>query len=261
MESRTKKKVLLIDDDTSLLVTLSDFLRFEGYEITTAESGEQGLKKLEQLLPDLIILDMSMPGMGGIGFLKEITLPNGKPKYPVLVLTARANMAEFFANVDVDGFIAKPCEPNDLLMEIGRILFLRGSREPAPGTDKLHEKQRVLIGEDDATINEALVHAFAREGYVVDSVAKGPEVVEKAIIGRPAVIVMKLVFENMNGDAVADLLREMENTRSIPIILYDDSGTAVRENRFLMSGGGVKRFVRTSDPFRLVEVVKDVLGG
>ena len=101
----TKKTILLIDDDTSLLVTLSDFLRFEGYDVTTADSGEQGLKRLKTLEPDLIILDMSMPGMGGIGFLKEISVV-GKPKHPVLVLTARANMAEFFADIDVDGRIA-----------------------------------------------------------------------------------------------------------------------------------------------------------
>ena len=261
MDNRTKRRILLIDDDTSLLVTLSDFLRFEGYDVVTAESGEQGLKKLEDIAPDLIILDMSMPGMGGVGFLREISRPSGKPKFPVLVLTARANMAEFFANVDVEGFIAKPCEPGDLLMEVGRIIFLRGNREEEKGTGALADtKKRVLIGEDEAIINDALVKAFVREGFVVESVAKGPEVVEKAIIGRPDIIVMKQVFENMNGDAVAELLKEMDNTRNIPIVLYDDSGTATRESRYLQSGTGIRRFVRSNDPAALTGAVRDVLG-
>lgn len=125
MSDIAKRKILIIDDDASLLTTLSDFLSFEGYDIATADSGEEGLARLESLTPDLIILDMSMPGMGGVGFLKAISDARGKPSHPVLVLTARANMAEFFANVDVDGFVAKPCDPNDLLMEVARIIFLR----------------------------------------------------------------------------------------------------------------------------------------
>ena len=161
---KQKRRILLIDDDTSLLVTLSDFLRFEGYDVVTADSGEQGLRKLSRMpLPDLIILDMSMPGMGGVGFLKEISNAEGKPKYPVLVLTARANMAEFFANVEVDGFIAKPCDPNDLLMEVGRIIFLRRGLEEEKAVGSTAEKKKVLIAEDDRSINENLVNVFASE--------------------------------------------------------------------------------------------------
>jgi len=131
MQDREKRKILLIDDDTSLLVTLRDFLLFEGYEVATADSGEQGLKRLETFLPDLIVLDMSMPGMGGIGFLQRITRSDGAPRYPVLVLTARASMAEFFANVSVDGFIAKPCDPEDLLsLRTAEDVFLVVERVP-----------------------------------------------------------------------------------------------------------------------------------
>ena len=122
MANGENKLILLIDDDTSLLLTLSDFLIHEGYEVVTANSGEMGLKQLEQCAPDLVILDMSMPGMGGVGFLREITDESGKPSHSVLVLTARANMADFFANVDVDGFIAKPFELRELREEVHRIL-------------------------------------------------------------------------------------------------------------------------------------------
>ena len=73
MDAGDKKRILLIDDDTSLLLTLSDFLIHEGYQVVTANSGEQGLKRLDEVDPDLIILDMNMPGMGGVGFLREIS--------------------------------------------------------------------------------------------------------------------------------------------------------------------------------------------
>mgnify|MGYP001591148798 CR=1 FL=1 len=258
MEDQDKKKILLIDDDASLLMTLSDFLKFEGYQITTADSGEQGLKRLEKMTPDLIILDMSMPGMGGVGFLREISSAGGKPKHPVLVLTARANMAEFFANVDVDGFVAKPCDPEDLLMEVGRIIFLRSGGGTA-GADARLGKRRVLLGEDDTLVNGKLVAAFTDAGYSVDSAVKGPEVLERAIVEKPDIIGMKQGLACMNGDAVAGMLKEMPNTREIPVILYDDSDSKMPDPKLTGSRSGVKKFVRSNNSVALLAAVKEVL--
>lgn len=260
MQEGSKKKILLIDDDASLLLTLSDFLTFEGYDVITADSGEKGLKKLQKVTPDLIILDMSMPGMGGVGFLKEISSHDGKPKHPVLVLTARANMAEFFSNIDVDGFVAKPCDPDDLLMEVGRIVFLRSGGEAKPLEQSASVMKTVLIGEDDVAMNETLVKAFAAAGYDAESVFSGPEVVEKAIVLQPDVIVIKATLSNMNGDAVARMLKEMPKTRVIPIVLFDESDSAVSETKYTESGTGIKKFVRGNSPETLLAVVREVVG-
>ncbi|OGV65594.1 MAG: hypothetical protein A2498_08775 [Lentisphaerae bacterium RIFOXYC12_FULL_60_16] len=259
MENKPKRKILLVDDDTSLLVTLSDFLRFEGYEVTTADSGEQGLKKLARFTPDLIILDMSMPGMGGVGFLKAVSNVDGKPKYPILVLTARANMAEFFANVDVEGFIAKPCDPNDLLMEVGRIIFLRSGADDEPSPGARVTRRKVLIGEDDRAVSEQLATVLVSEGYVVERVYSGPEVLEKSIVMRPDIIVLKLVLVNMNGDAVAQVLKEMPNTKTIPIVLYDDSNVQVASTKFTDSGTGIRKFIRGNSAIAVLEAVRTVL--
>lgn len=259
MENQDKKTILLIDDDASLLVTLSDFLKFEGYHVVTADSGEQGLKRLEKVAPDLIILDMSMPGMGGIGFLREVSSSEGKPKYPVLVLTARANMAEFFANVDVDGFVAKPCDPEDLLMEVGRIVFLRSGDAAADAGVPRLGKKTVLLGEDDRLVNENLTTAFTDAGYGVESAFKGPEILEKAIIQKPDLIVVKRVLASMNGDAVAGMLKEMPNTKDIPVILYDDSGAKVPDTKYSDAHSGVRKFVKSSNSVTLLAAMKEVL--
>lgn len=260
MDSQDKKKILLIDDDRNLLLTLSDFLKFEGYAVVTADSGENGLKALEKMTPNLIILDMSMPGMGGVGFLKEISSIDGKPGHPVLVLTARANMAEFFANVDVDGFIAKPCDPSDLLMEVARIIFLT-SGSIDDGKIEAKEKFKVLIGEDDDVLREQMVDAFAAANLLVDSVGKGPEVLEQAIVQRPDVIVVKRILASMNGDAVAAMLKEMPNTRDIPVVLYDDAGDDIPTEKYVHAGSGIKAFVKNADPARVVKATSDLLGG
>jgi len=247
MAIETKRQILLIDDDPSLLRTLSDFLRFEGYDVIKADSGEKGLEMLKTSSPDLIILDMSMPGMGGIGFLKAILDEDGKPSHPVLVLTARANMAEFFADVNVDGFIAKPCDPQDLLMEVGRIIFLRSGDELDESSAK-QARWKLLLGEDDVNGGRRLTEWFASHGFVVELVTKGPEVLERAIVSRPDVIVMNTIMEGMNGSAVADMLKVMPNTKSIPVVLYDNSGAKLPSVDSNMSGGGVVAVVASDEP-------------
>ena len=254
-----KRQILLIDDDASLRRTLSDFLRFEGYAVTNADSGEKGLEALKTCSPDLIILDMSMPGMGGIGFIKSILDKNGKPSYPVLVLTARANMAEFFADVNVDGFIAKPCEPQDLLMEVGRIIFLRSGDELESGSPA-GKRSKLLFGESDAGVAVRLKEWFSAREYVVELLEKGPEILERAIVSRPDLIIMNTIMEGMNGGAVAEMLKVMPNTKSIPLVMYDDSGSGLPSVDSNVSGGGVVCVVPSSDPSELQDAITKILG-
>lgn len=258
MRDKPKKTVLLIDDDTSLLVTVGDFLKFEGYDVVTADSGEAGLKRLAQLTPDLIILDMGMPGMGGVGFLRAIADAEGKLKHPVLVLTARSNMAEFFANVDVDGFIAKPCDPQDLLMEVGRIVFLR-SASTRDDVARSAQGRRVMIAEDEDGVRDSIAEAFVMAGFDVSGVPRGPELIEAAVLTPPDVVVLKLILENMNGDTVAGILRGMPRTTGVGIVLYDDSGGTISARKYRVSSAIVDRFVSTNNPSDLLAAVREVL--
>jgi CheY-like chemotaxis protein len=250
-DEKKKKRILLIDDDTSLLMTLSDFLGFEGYDVITADSGEAGLKTLNRMKPppDLIVLDMSMPGMGGIGFLKRISSPEGKPRHPVLVLTARANMAEFFADVEVDGFVAKPCDPNDLLMEVGRIVFLRSGTALEGDAPVAAAKKTLILAEDRELLNQSLTGALAAD-YIVHAVAKGPEVIEKAILERPDGVVMRAGLGGLKGVAVANMLEQMPGTQGIPVVLYETTGP--------VQGANIRGVIEGCDPKELLKAVEAV---
>lgn len=256
----TRRKILLVDDDTSLLVTLGDFLKFEGYEVVGANSGEQALERMKTFDPDLIVLDMSMPGMGGIGFLRHITTPEGRMSHPVLVLTARSNMAEFFANVSVDGFIAKPCNPQDLLMEVSRIIFLRRG-EDTESKSRQRRRYKVVLGEDDDGVAQSLTAGLVNDGYLVDRVSRGPEVVERSVMERPDVIVVKSVLSGMNGDAVVLLLKEMPQMRDIPVVIYDDSPASGRRPRKGKPAASASAVLHGNDVQSIVAALKTILKG
>ncbi|MDA3799998.1 MAG: response regulator [Kiritimatiellae bacterium] len=248
-----KKNILLVDDDMSLLITLGDFLSFEGYNVVTANSGEQGLEKLKSYIPDIIILDMSMPGMGGIGFLDEISNKAGKPKYPVLVLTAKANMAAYFANVEVDGFIAKPCTPEDLLMEVGRIVFLR-SGDTATGLEELLEQKnlqdkKILVVDSDSCFIDKISVGLDVDGAIVATVKDGPEMLERAILWEPDVVVASGLENDIDNNVAT--LHMMPKTKNLPVVIYN-------KKKKLSSSFDESKFVKYVELKNVADVITEV---
>ena len=116
------KTILVIDDEMDLQEMVKFALMTQGYRIETASNGLEGLDKLKTLTPHLIILDLNMPKMGGLEFYQNICDERDQSLYPVLVLTARANMEELLKDFNIDGFMAKPFELDELLKEVDTIL-------------------------------------------------------------------------------------------------------------------------------------------
>jgi len=220
--------VLFIDDDNHLTRIVRDFLKHEQFNVHTAASAEEGLRLLQKLTPDIVVLDISMPGIGGIGFLKRISNPDGSLQHPVLVLTARAVMKEFFDTVAVDGFLPKPCSELDLIRKIREIISARednrkaGEESAATGVPT---RKNVVVGEDDEDMRKIYAQTFKDCGFDIHLAATGPEVLEQAVAVHPDAIVMKELLPNMNGSVVARLIKTMPNTRRIPVIVHDNTRT------------------------------------
>jgi DNA-binding response OmpR family regulator len=119
------KTILLIDDDIDLQQLTKITLKTRGYIVETANNGLEALSKLETLRPVLIILDMNMPKLGGLGFYQKICNGQDRPLYPVLVLTARANLEQLLTQMNIDGFIAKPFEIDELVRQVDAIVEKR----------------------------------------------------------------------------------------------------------------------------------------
>ena len=116
-----KSVVLIIDDDQKLNELLSDYLGDFGYRTLTATHPDQGLKKLKSLSPDLIILDVMLPGMNGFEVCKTIRQTS---RVPIIMLTARGEIMDKVVGLEVgaDDYIAKPFEPRELVARIQSVL-------------------------------------------------------------------------------------------------------------------------------------------
>jgi CheY-like chemotaxis protein len=120
----TKKQIMIIDDERSLLDTLGAILRSNGYDVQQAESGREALTKLQGLTPDLILADIRMPDMNGFDLLEHIKKLPRISATPVVFLSA---IDDFHArkvarDLGAADYILKPVDEKDVFSAINRLL-------------------------------------------------------------------------------------------------------------------------------------------
>lgn len=118
------KKILLVDDNQSFVAMLRFLLQGEGYEVDAAYSGEEGLAMISQSCPDLVVLDVSMPGFDGFKVCELIKFREDTRKIPVIFLSSRDLMSDFdkaFA-LDAAEYLVKTDDPAKLMARIRKHL-------------------------------------------------------------------------------------------------------------------------------------------
>lgn len=113
-----KKKILIIDDAPEIVTLLEDLMEAHGYQAVSAPDAEQGLSKLLREKPDLVLLDLMLPGMDGFEFCKKIRKDgNNIPVIAVTVLKDEANHKRG-EEAGMNDYVAKPFDPADLMQRI-----------------------------------------------------------------------------------------------------------------------------------------------
>lgn len=124
-------KILLVDDEPDILEILEYNLRKEGYEVATANNGEDGLKKAKEFGPDLIILDIMMPVMDGVEVCRQLRSDKDFDETVITFLTAREEDYSQIAALDTGGddYITKPIRPRVLLSRVKALLRRKVRKE------------------------------------------------------------------------------------------------------------------------------------
>ena len=139
------RRILLVDDDTDLLRLLSMRLSAAGYAVTQVESAEQAMARFPVLQPDLVVTDLRMAGMDGLGLFEEIRKINAS--VPVIILTAHGSIAEAVEATrrGVFSFLTKPVDSRALLEEVRKALNLSGAQPGVAPTGKDVAWRREII--------------------------------------------------------------------------------------------------------------------
>src|SRR5215831_5552415 len=148
----TTARILIVEDNANLAYGLRTGLEIEGYEVQVAEDGETGLDRAKAWGPDLVMLDLMLPGMDGYRVLK--TLREAGSDVPVLILTARGEEADKVLGfrLGADDYVTKPCGVLELLARVGALL--RRSRHTDHRADGLERFGSVEINPASRTVTK-----------------------------------------------------------------------------------------------------------
>jgi two-component system phosphate regulon response regulator OmpR len=143
-------KVLIIDDDEKLRKLLKEYLEGNGFKVLTLADGSDVKKTLQKELPEMVILDIMLPGKDGLEVLKEIRMDH---TVPVIMLTAKGDQTDRIVGLELgaDDYLPKPFNPRELLARMKAVL----RRAVPEDRDKVRKKEDTLLKAGGVTLNKA----------------------------------------------------------------------------------------------------------
>jgi DNA-binding response OmpR family regulator len=154
MNNKKKTKILVVEDEDAILMGITENLKAEGYEVVTAVEGHEALRLGEEARPDLIILDIMLPGMSGYDVCRK--LRDKRIQTPIVLLTARQDEFDKLHGFEMgaDDYITKPFSIRELLARIRAILLRGRERTAGPvryefGDCLLDMESRILKKKDE----------------------------------------------------------------------------------------------------------------
>jgi two-component system, OmpR family, alkaline phosphatase synthesis response regulator PhoP len=170
----TVNHVLVVDDEPAIVEIVRDYLTDGGYRVSTAGSGDEALAQIRSIRPDLIVLDLGLPGLDGLDVTRTVRRSSG---VPIIILTARSDETDRVVGLELgaDDYLVKPFSPRELLARVRAVL--RRSRAPTEASDDRPLRAGELTLDRArrlATVDEQRVELTATEFDLLAHMAAAP---------------------------------------------------------------------------------------
>jgi hypothetical protein len=210
--------VLVIDDEAAVRDLMQRFLTREGFRVVTAAGGEEGLRRALELRPDVITLDVMMPGMDGWAVLSALKAEPDTADIPVVMLTIVDDKNLGYALGAAD-YLTKPID-----------------RERLTTVLKQHRRDRpVLVVDDDAGVRQLLRRMLESEGYAVAEAENGRVALARLEEVSPSLVLLDLMMPEMDGFEFVAALRGHARWGALPIVVIT-AKDLTREDRDRLNG-------------------------
>jgi len=223
-----KDTVLVIDDDRNARDLMARGLSREGFRVITAPSGEEGLRLAREEQPDVITLDVLMPGMDGWAVLRTLKSDEKVAEIPVIMITM-VDDKEMGHALGAADYLPKPIDRDRLAAILRKY---RCKQAPC----------HLLIVEDDATTRELMRRTLEQDGWTVCEAENGRVGIECLAEVEPELILLDLMMPEMDGFEFLTELRKHEAWLDIPVIVVTAKDVTAEER--LRLDGHVKKIVQ-----------------
>jgi len=176
MNDVPRERILVVDDEAGIRDLVGSYLRNEGFDVDEAADGEDALVRFAARAPDLIVLDLRLPGLGGLDVLREVRRSSS---VYVIVLTARADETDKLIGLELgaDDYITKPFSPRELVARV-RAVLRRRRDDGADGGDgddvTRFEGLTVDVGRHEVRVDDEPVELTSLEFQLLATLAEAP---------------------------------------------------------------------------------------
>ena len=173
----SKAKIIIVEDESDILDVIEYNLSREGYRVKGYRDGEQGLEAIRTEDPELVLLDLMLPGIDGIEICKKVKEDPVTRDIPVIMITAKAEESDVVLGLGVgaDDYVSKPFSPKELVARVKAVLRRPSLRETAESTDRITLDGFVLDNlRHDLTIEGESVAMTATEFKMLHFLASHP---------------------------------------------------------------------------------------
>lgn len=170
------EKILVVDDDANICELLRLYLTKEGYQVTTAGDGEEGLEKFNQIKPDMVLLDVMMPRMDGLEVCRRIRKAGNTP---VMMLTAKGETFDKVLGLELgaDDYVVKPFDAKEVVARVKAVLRrTQGKNDSAEESKKVvtYDKLEINIANYELKVNGVQIDTPPKELELIYHFASNP---------------------------------------------------------------------------------------
>lgn len=185
------KRLLIVEDDPDIVQLLTHYLEKEGYQVHAAGTGVEGLHAAGALLPDLLILDLMLPGMEGYEVCKRLRAEPMTAALPIMMLTARGDETERIIGMEVgaDDYVTKPFSPKEVVARVKALLRRSVSAGEAP-------RGRHVYG---TLTLDSIRHEVGWEGRPLTLTAKEFKLLEYLLMNRGRLVTRETLLTGVWG--------------------------------------------------------------
>ena len=259
MKNMPKPRILIVEDELEHLDAMRAKLEREGYEVLSAVNGNEGWRVMRVQKPDLVLLDVQLPGMSGFQILEEAR--KLKLKIPVIVVSNSGQPVEIDRVMElgaVDYLVKAEFSPTDVLAKIEKVL---GASPKSRDNSVLggEPAKNILVVEDDKFLRDILVQKLRREGFRVLEAPDGEEALKLAGSGHPDLILLDILLPRIDGFEVLKRLKADAATDSVPVIILSNLGQKEDITRALELGAEEFMVKAQFTPVQIIAKIKAVL--
>jgi len=260
------KKILIVDDDRDLLRGLTVRLSANGYEVGFAVDSISAMSEARENRPDLLILDIGLPGGDGFMVLDRFRSVTSLAAVPVIILTAMdpATNKERALSAGVAAFLQKPAANQELLAVIQEVLeestsSARKERDRS-SDDSEAARKKILVVDDDPDLLQALNIRLKASGYDIVVAADSIAAISKAKKENPDLIILDIAMPGGDGFRVMERLKTAMPRVRIPIIIVSATDPSLNRDRALQAGASAY-LQKPVDNMKLLAAIDRALEG